>query len=150
MSIYPVLSSGHFNLSRQNYSHVVSKSKLILVGFSAHGCFSCREMEFNYKNISDKLLEMNVPFARADGNALGSIALAVEAKTMPALVLYKNNRPTLFKVMRGDSNGLWMCFIIFACMYLILSRVHTMRTWWHCSFKSNLTSQQNFLKQWMR
>lgn len=60
-------------------------------------------MEFHYKNISDKLLEMKVPFARADGDALGSIALAVEAKTMPALVLYKNNRPTLFKV--GDSNG---------------------------------------------
>ena len=53
---------------------------------------------------------MKVPFARADGDALGSIALAVEAKTMPALVLYKNNRPTLFKV--GDSNSFWICYAI--------------------------------------
>lgn len=76
-------------------------------------------MEFHYKNISDKLLEMKVPFARADGDALGSIALAVEAKTMPALVLYKNNRPTLFKV--GDSNVIFLdtlCYLkkIFICI----------------------------------
>mmetsp|Transcript_36873 Transcript_36873/g.73380 ORF Transcript_36873/g.73380 Transcript_36873/m.73380 type:complete len:717 (+) Transcript_36873:43-2193(+) len=95
--IVPILTAGHFNVTRKNFTHVVSQHKYILVGFSSYTCHKCITIETSYRNISEQLRELSIPFARADANKMKSIAAEVGATDLPALVLFHKLRPILFK-----------------------------------------------------
>jgi hypothetical protein len=68
--ILPILSAGHFNVTKKNFTKAISKHKLLLVGFSSHDCHKCIAMENEYRVLSSKLKDMKIPFARADGHKL--------------------------------------------------------------------------------
>lgn len=87
--VVPILSAGHYNLTRKNFTSAVIKNKLILVGFSAHSCHRCIVVEPEYEKISDALMSLGIPFARADTDKMKSIALEHEASELPALVLFQ-------------------------------------------------------------
>lgn len=87
--VVPILSAGHYNLTRKNFTSGVIKNKLILVGFSAYSCHRCIVVESEYEKITDALTLVGVPFARADVNQMKSIALEHEASELPALVLFQ-------------------------------------------------------------
>lgn len=95
--IVPILSAGHFNITRKNFTQVVSKHKLILVGFSSYNCHKCIQIEPAYRNISDQLRELSIPFGRADADKMKSIVAEVGAIDLPALVLFQKMRPILYK-----------------------------------------------------
>eukprot|EP01032_Pedospumella_encystans_P022442 gene22442-25423_t len=95
--IVPILSAGHFNITRKNFTQVVSKHKLILVGFSSYNCHKCIQIEPSYRNISNQLRELNIPFGRADADKMKSIVAEVGATDLPALVLFQKMRPILYK-----------------------------------------------------
>ena len=96
-NIVPILTAGHFNVSRKNFTQVVSKYKIIVVGFSAYTCHRCIQTENEYKNLSDRLLNLKVPFARANADNMKSIALEVGAGELPAIVVFMKLRPLLYK-----------------------------------------------------
>ena len=95
--IVPILSAGHFNITRKNFTQVVSKHKLILVGFSSYNCHKCIQIEPSYRNISNQLRELSIPFGRADADKMKSIVAEVGATDLPALVLFQKMRPILYK-----------------------------------------------------
>lgn len=95
--IVPILTAGHFNITRKNFTQVVSKHKLILVGFSSYNCHKCITIEPSYRNISEKMRELSLSFARADADKMKSIAAEVGATELPALVLFHKLRPILYK-----------------------------------------------------
>lgn len=95
--IVPILSAGHFNITRKNFTQVVSKHKQILVGFSSYNCHKCIQIEPSYRNISNQLRELNIPFGRADADKMKSIVAEVGATDLPALVLFQKMRPILYK-----------------------------------------------------
>jgi thiol-disulfide isomerase/thioredoxin len=95
--IVPILSAGHFNITRKNFTQVVSKHKLMLVGFSSYNCHKCITIEPAYRNISEQMRELSLPFGRADADKMKSIAAEVGATELPALVLFHKMRPILYK-----------------------------------------------------
>ena len=102
--IVPILTAGHFNLTRKNFTQTVINNKLILVGFSSYSCHKCIQAEPSYRNISARLKELKVPFARADAAKMKSIAAEVGATDLPALVLFQKQRPLLYRgVHSGDA-----------------------------------------------
>ena len=82
---------------------------------------------------------MKVPFARADGDALGSIASAVEAKN-------KNNRPTGEPKCLTSKSMLLHVNVYYLQIFTLFSRVRISPTWWQCSSRSNLINLPNCLK----
>ena len=68
-----------------------------MVGFSAYTCHRCIQTESEYKNLSDRLLNLKVPFARANADNMKSIALEVGAGELPAIVVFMKLRPLLYK-----------------------------------------------------
>lgn len=96
--IVPILTAGHFNLTRKNFTQAIIKNKLILVGFSSLTCHKCIRAEPAYRNISQVLKdELQIPFARADAVKLKSIAAEVGAVELPALVLFQKQRPLVYR-----------------------------------------------------
>ncbi len=93
----PILSAGHFNLTRKNFTQTVTKHKILLVGFSSYNCHRCIQAEGDYANVSQRLLNLKVPFARANADAMKSLALEFSATELPALVLFVKQRPVLYK-----------------------------------------------------
>ena len=87
--IVPILSAGHYNLTRKNFTSAIIKNKLILVGFSAYSCHSCISVESEYEKIADALTIRGIAFARVDASQMKSIALEHEATELPALVLFQ-------------------------------------------------------------
>ena len=87
--VVPILSAGHYNLTRKNFTSAVIKNKLILVGFSAHSCHRCIVVEPEYEKISVALMSIGIPFARADADKMKSLALEHQASELPALVLFQ-------------------------------------------------------------
>lgn len=90
--VVPILTAGHFNLTRKNFTSAVIKSKTILVGFSAYSCHRCIAVESEYEKIADAMAKLGLSFARADADQLKSIALEHEANELPALVLFQKVR----------------------------------------------------------
>jgi thiol-disulfide isomerase/thioredoxin len=88
----PILSAGHFNLTRKNFTTGIMKNKFILVGFSAHSCHKCIVVEPEYEKVSDILTGMSIPFARVDVDQMKSISLEHEANELPALVLFNKHK----------------------------------------------------------
>ena len=95
--IIPVLGAGHMNLSSTTFTTVVSRNKIVLVGFSSHKCHKCIAMEAEYLKISDYLREKNVIFARADADKLKSQSAKFGVSTLPALVLFVKGRAYPYK-----------------------------------------------------
>ena len=87
--VVPILSAGHFNLTRKNFTSAVIGSKMILVGFSAYSCHRCIAVESEYEKIADAMTKLGLSFARADADQLKSIALGHEASELPSLVLFQ-------------------------------------------------------------
>lgn len=87
--VVPILSAGHYNLTRKNFTSAIIKNKLILVGFSAYSCHRCIAVESEYEKITDALTLLGITFARADVGQMKSIALEHEATELPALVLFQ-------------------------------------------------------------
>ena len=95
--IVPILTAGHFNITRKNFTQIISQHKLILVGFSSYNCHKCITIEPSYRNISEQLRELSIPFGRANADKMKSIAAEVGAIELPALVLFHKLRPILYK-----------------------------------------------------
>jgi thiol-disulfide isomerase/thioredoxin len=95
--VVPILSAGHFNVSRKNFTSVVTKNRNILIGFSSYNCHKCIQVEPEYEKIAVKLKEMKIPFARADADKMKSIALEHEASDVPSLVFFQKNRPLPYR-----------------------------------------------------
>jgi hypothetical protein len=91
-NIIPILGSGHFNVTKKDFPSLVKKSPMLLVGFSSKNCHRCIQAEYSYKNISDYLYTVNIPFARADADEMKSIALDYESQDVPSLVFFKKGR----------------------------------------------------------
>lgn len=87
--IVPILSAGHYNLTRKNFTSAIIKNKLILVGFSAYSCHRCISVESEYEKIADELALRGISFARADVGQMKSIAFEHQATELPALVLFQ-------------------------------------------------------------
>jgi Thioredoxin len=87
--VVPILSAGHYNLTRKNFTSAIIKNKLILVGFSAYSCHRCISVESEYEKIAHALTIRGITFARADVSQMKSIALEHEATELPALVLFQ-------------------------------------------------------------
>lgn len=65
----PVLSAGHFNLTRHNFTREVRKKQITLVGFSSRGCAKCITVEAEYAVAAAALKELGIAFARVDVEA---------------------------------------------------------------------------------
>ena len=95
--IIPILTAGHYNVTRKNFTQAVTKNKLILIGFSARECHKCIVVEPEYAKLSLMLKDIKVPFARADTTAMKSIAIEHAATELPSLVLFRNHKPYPYK-----------------------------------------------------
>lgn len=96
-NIVPILGAGHFNVSRKDFMETVNKHSMILVGFSSRNCHKCIQVEPHYKNVSDYLKTVKIPFARANIDEMKSLAADYEAQDIPSLVFFKKRRGYLYK-----------------------------------------------------
>lgn len=103
-NIVPILTAGHFNLSRENFTQIISKHPLILVGFSSYSCHKCILPEPEYLKISESLKDLVVPFGRADVDKMKTIAIESEATDLPALVLFNKRKPYLYKGFHNNAS----------------------------------------------
>ena len=103
-NIIPILSAGHFNITRQNFTQTVSKYPFLLIGFSSYGCHKCIAAEVEYAKISEKLLEKKVPFVRGNADKMKSIVLELGATELPSLVFMKKMKPTVYKGVHGEDS----------------------------------------------
>lgn len=101
--LVPILTAGHFNVTKKTFSSTLSKySKSgILVGFSSYKCFKCIQAEAEYRKLADMLTAegRKIPFARADADAMKSLIKDHGATELPYLVFYHNKRTLVY---RGD------------------------------------------------
>lgn len=93
----PILSAGHFNVTRKNFTQTLSKHKQILVGFSSYSCHKCIQVEPEYVKIAEALTSRKIPFARANADEMKSITLELGASALPSLVYVNKLKPTLYK-----------------------------------------------------
>lgn len=101
----PILTAGHFNVTRKNITQTISKHKQLLIGFSSHACHKCIQPEPEYEEIAKRLKEeMKIPFARANADEMKSIAVELGATDLPALVFMNKMRPSVYRgVHSADS-----------------------------------------------
>jgi thiol-disulfide isomerase/thioredoxin len=99
--LVPILTAGHFNLTKKTFSSTISKhSKTgILVGFSSYKCFKCIQAEPTYRELATLLEEENVPFARGDVDAMKALIKDHGVTELPYLVFYHKKRVLVY---RGD------------------------------------------------
>lgn len=102
-NLVPILTAGHFNLTRKNFTQALAKHPLILVGFSSYSCHKCIAYEPTYLNVSRALAAMKIPFARADVDKLKSFAAEFGALELPNLVLVHKMRPLLYKGVHSEA-----------------------------------------------
>ena len=95
--VIPVLGAGHMNLSSTNFTSVINRNKLALVGFSSRKCHKCIAVEAEYHRISEYLRERKVLFARADADNLKSMSAKFGVSTLPSLVVFVKGRPYPYK-----------------------------------------------------
>ena len=102
--IVPILTSGHFNITRKTFTKTINKHKLILVGFSSYTCHKCIMVEREYRDIALNLTQLNIPFGRADVSKMSSIAKDIGVGELPALFFFKNGKTIPYRGMhRRDS-----------------------------------------------
>ena len=105
--IIQILGAGHFNMTKKSFAQTLAKHKLIVVGFSSHDCHKCIAMENEYDAISKALLDLKIPFGRANAHKLKTIASDAGVAELPALVMYQRSRPVLFKGYQNVDAGNW-------------------------------------------
>lgn len=88
-NIIPILGAGHYNLTSKNFSKIVNKTPLMIIGFSSTKCHKCIIYEQEYKKISHELKELGVPFARANSEKFRSVLKELNSVELPALVVYR-------------------------------------------------------------
>jgi len=96
-NIIPILGAGHFNVTKKDFSEVISKHSMIIVGFSSKNCYKCIQVEPHYQNVSLFLKSVKIPFARANIDDMKSIAIEYNAQDVPSLVFFKKKRGYLYK-----------------------------------------------------
>jgi len=96
-NIIPILTAGHYNITRKTFTKEIIKNKFILIGFSAYSCYKCISFESEYMKISQQLLQLKIPFGRVNADDLKSIALEHGAADVPSLVFFNKQRPLLYK-----------------------------------------------------
>jgi thiol-disulfide isomerase/thioredoxin len=96
-NIVPILSAGHFNVTRQNFTQTVSQYPFLVIGFSSYACHKCIRSEVEYAKLSEQLREKKVPFIRGDADKMKSIVLELGATELPSLVFMKKMKPTVYK-----------------------------------------------------
>lgn len=92
-----IMSMGHFNLSKTNYSSAISNNKHILIGISSYSCLKCIVAEQEYQKISKQLVDVKIPFARANADKLKSLVESNDISTLPALVFYNRRKPAVYQ-----------------------------------------------------
>jgi thioredoxin-like negative regulator of GroEL len=95
--IVPILTAGHFNVTRKNITQTLGKHKHILVGFSSYSCHKCIQVEPEYAKIADALKTRKIPFARGNADTMKSIVTEFGAQSLPSLVYFHKLKPTLYK-----------------------------------------------------
>jgi len=93
----PILSAGDYNLTRKSFTKEVGKNKALLVGFSSFLCHKCIVVEPEYAKAMANLSSLKVPFARANADDMKSLAAEHGASQLPALVLFRKQRPILYQ-----------------------------------------------------
>ena len=103
-TVIPILGAGHYNLTKQNASTVISKSSTLLVGFSSHACHKCIAYEPEYANLTillDSLATENaafrVPFARFDVNLNKQIATQYGAQDLPCVIFFRKGKASPYR-----------------------------------------------------
>ncbi|RYH09855.1 hypothetical protein EON65_39880 [archaeon] len=96
-NIIPILTAGHFNVTRKNITQTISKHPVLLIGFSSYSCHKCIAAEPVYEQVTEALAKRKIPFARADAEKLKSFAAEFGALELPSLVLTIKMRPVLYK-----------------------------------------------------
>jgi hypothetical protein len=94
--VIPILSVGDLNLTSKNFTQNVSRNKYLLVGFSSRTCHRCIGVENNYLELVENLKSLKVPFARADITKIGSLAQELNINQLPAIILFKKQRPIVY------------------------------------------------------
>jgi thiol-disulfide isomerase/thioredoxin len=100
--IIPILSAGHFNLTRKNITQTITKNKYLLLGFSSYGCDKCIQIEPEYEKISKSLKAMKIPFGRVNADEVKSITMEFGAQSLPSLVFLHKMKPTLYKGVHSE------------------------------------------------
>ena len=102
--ITPILSSGHFNITRKNFTKTINKHDIILIGFSSYTCHKCIMVEREYRDIASNLTQLKVPFGRADVSKMSSIAKDIGVGELPSLFFFKKGKTVPYRgVHRSDS-----------------------------------------------
>jgi thiol-disulfide isomerase/thioredoxin len=96
-NLLPIMSQGHYNLTKSNYSSAISKNKYILIGISSYSCLKCISVETEYEKISNSLRDLKIPFARASGDKLKSLVSDNEITSLPALVFYNKRKAVVYQ-----------------------------------------------------
>ena len=68
----PILSVGDFNMTRKNFTQLITRNKFLLVGFSSYTCHKCIVVEKGYQELVVKMKILNVPFGSKSINILSS------------------------------------------------------------------------------
>lgn len=68
LRVFPILSAGSFNLTRENYTSITRKMPLLFIGFSSTSCVKCITVEVEYAKALKHLEVLNVPFARVNSD----------------------------------------------------------------------------------
>lgn len=96
-NLVPILTAGHFNVTKKNITQTLGKHKHILLGFSSYSCHKCIQVEPEYVKIAEEMKKRKIPFARANADSMKSITLEFGAQSLPSLVYVHKLKPTLYK-----------------------------------------------------
>jgi thioredoxin-like negative regulator of GroEL len=105
-NIVPILTAGHFNVTRKDFKSTLSKNPLILVGYSSYACHKCIRAEVDYKEIAEEMTTLGIPFARADSVKLQALAQEHGVNELPALVFFRKGRPIPYKGIHNKDSVL--------------------------------------------
>lgn len=102
-TIIPILSAGHMNVTRKNFTKATSQNNFLLIGFSSYSCHKCIRAEVEYAKIATRLKDLKIPFMRGDADKMKSIVAELGANELPSLVFLKKMRPTVYKGIHEES-----------------------------------------------
>jgi hypothetical protein len=118
--IIPILGAGHYNLTTKNFTKIVDKTPIMVVGFSSVKCHKCIIYEPEYAKAAIELKKLGVPFARANGENFRNVLKDLNSVELPALVVYRKGDKCLFLeyVSLSLSLSLIKSLLNFTCLLL--------------------------------
>lgn len=102
--IIPILSAGHFNVTKQNITKFIKDNEISIIGFSSYNCYKCIQVEAEYQKLSQELSKINIPFGRANLDEMKQIAADYEVAELPALLFSKKKETYLYKGVHMSSS----------------------------------------------